>query len=116
MDSKSTMIEEPADFTPMGAVCGVGGVARRDSISKFMLAALHQAELALECGEVPVGCVFVHNGSVISTGFNLTNELKNGTMHAEVVSINKITKEKKFPVSILRECDLYVTCEPCIMV
>ena len=85
-------------------------------VTRNMQAALQQAERALEQGEVPVGCVFVHNGEVISSGYNLTTELKNGTMHAEIVSINKIIKEAVHDVSILRESDLYVTCEPCIMV
>jgi tRNA-specific adenosine deaminase 2 len=84
-------------------------------VERFMRAALAQAEDALGVYEVPVGCVFVHNGEIVSSGFNLTNKLKNGTMHAEICSINKIIKEKKYPVSILKECDLYVTCEPCIM-
>ena len=43
----------------------------------YMPAALEQAVLALNCGEVPVGCIIVNNGIVVSSGYNLTNTLKN---------------------------------------
>ena len=80
-----------------------------------MEAALLQAELSLEAREVPVGCVFVCNGKVIAGGHNMTNRCKNGIMHAEICCINQILQETRHPVSIFRSCDVYVTCEPCIM-
>jgi tRNA(Arg) A34 adenosine deaminase TadA len=36
-----------------------------------------QAETALQTDETPVGCVFVHNGEVISRGMNDTNKSLN---------------------------------------
>ncbi|CAM9161059.1 unnamed protein product, partial [Laminaria digitata] len=75
-----------------------------------------QAEIALGEGEVPVGCVIVHTltGRVVSYGHNETNKTFNATRHAELVAIdNALLSEADR--SILRECQLFVTCEPCIM-
>ena len=83
---------------------------------RFMRAALQQAESALTHGEVPVGCVFVtEDDRVISQGFNLTNQTRNGTRHAEVVAMDKLIFEMKEDPRIMEQCTLYVTCEPCIM-
>jgi tRNA-specific adenosine deaminase 2 len=51
---------------------------------------------------------------------NATNRTFNGTRHAEFIAINDILSsspsgEKSYGPEILRECDLYVTVEPCIM-
>lgn len=50
----------------------------------WMLRALDQAQLALESGEVPVGCVIVHNKEqyIVGTGHNETNATSNATRHA----------------------------------
>lgn len=81
------------------------------------------AELALQTSETPVGCVFVHNGVIIGRGMNATNRTYNGTRHAEFIGINEILttphtsdpEKKKYGPEILKQCDLYVTVEPCIM-
>lgn len=78
-----------------------------------MRAALDMAEQALASDEVPVGCVFVHEGQIIGRGMNDTNRSLNGTRHAEFLAINSILKHH--PPSILHETSLYVTVEPCIM-
>mmetsp|Transcript_10981 Transcript_10981/g.14295 ORF Transcript_10981/g.14295 Transcript_10981/m.14295 type:complete len:174 (+) Transcript_10981:37-558(+) len=82
---------------------------------KYMSLALEQGELALQHCEVPVGCVFVHNERVLATGFNATNEESNATRHAELVATDDILIKQGYNPSIFTECDLYVTCEPCIM-
>lgn len=79
----------------------------------FMQQALAQAELALLSGEVPVGCVFVHNAAVLAHGMNDTNRSLCGTRHAEFIAIERILQAH--PASIFRDTDLYVTVEPCIM-
>lgn len=85
-------------------------------MEKFMRAALEQAELALAEGEIPVGCVFVlDNEIVLSKGHNKTNVTKNGTRHAEMIAIDQVIFDSKLDPAIFRQCDLYVTCEPCIM-
>ncbi|MCL7038692.1 hypothetical protein MKW94_004109 [Papaver nudicaule] len=88
----------------------------------FMELAVEQAKLALDSLEVPVGCVIVEDEKVIASGRNKTNETRNATRHAEMEAIDylleqwqknglsKIETEKRFS-----KCNLYVTCEPCIM-
>lgn len=83
---------------------------------EFMTLAISQADAALSHGEVPVGCVFVgENDSVLATGFNLTNETRNGTKHAELVAIDKLLFSKEGDAKALQGSTLYVSCEPCIM-
>jgi len=80
----------------------------------FMRLALSEGRIALEAGEIPVGCVFVScsSGEVLSRGSNLTNETKNGTSHAEMNCIKDMASRGIIDLS---DCELYVTCEPCIM-
>ncbi|CAG9328916.1 TAD2 [Blepharisma stoltei] len=79
----------------------------------FMRRALELARHSSSQGEIPVACVFVHNGQALAEAWNMTNETKNATKHCEIVAIDEILKTH--PPSILQECELYVTCEPCIM-
>jgi tRNA-specific adenosine deaminase 2 len=83
----------------------------------FMNAALEQAELALTTGEIPVGCVFVDTrvNKVIAVGHNKTNESRNGTKHAEMNAIDDLVFAGHFSPADFASCELYVTCEPCIM-
>lgn len=85
----------------------------REEHEKFMREAIKMGELALQSDETPVGCVFVHKGEIIGRGMNDTNKSMNGTRHAEFVGLQQIMA--KFPPSVLKETDLYVTVEPCIM-
>ena len=82
-----------------------------------MRAALVEAEGALNRWEVPVGCVVVRDGEAVATGSNRTNELRNGTRHAEFEAIDALLKRHGGdPRAVgFDRCDLYVTCEPCIM-
>ncbi|PPQ71723.1 hypothetical protein CVT24_007893, partial [Panaeolus cyanescens] len=77
------------------------------------------AEEALAAGEVPVGCVFVRDGSIIARARNRTNELRNATRHAELEAIDHILADEKLtPKTVqypLSTTTLYVTVEPCIM-
>jgi len=49
----------------------------------YMLEAINQAKLALEEGEIPVGCVIIHENKIIARGFNQTNRTRNGTRLAQ---------------------------------
>ncbi|KAH9259745.1 hypothetical protein BASA81_002167 [Batrachochytrium salamandrivorans] len=77
-----------------------------------MQGAFAQAELALEMGEVPVGCVFVDqaSNSVIAVGHNKTNKACNATQHAEIIALQSCG-DLPFPNNV----SVYVTLEPCIM-
>jgi len=80
---------------------------------RFMNIAYSQAKKAEKRDEVPVGCVIVKDGRVISKGYNLKETRKNPMMHAEIVAITKACRKlKRWRLS---DCDIYVTLEPCVM-
>lgn len=79
----------------------------------FMRAALREAQRAAELGEVPVGCVIVHDGRIIGKGYNQRESLQDPTAHAEVIAI---TAAASYLGSWrLEDCRMYVTLEPCPM-
>ena len=80
---------------------------------RFMKEAMKQAKKAYALGEVPIGCVIVHEGKVIGRGYNRRNTDKNTLSHAEITAINRASK--KLGDWRLEECVLYVTLEPCQM-
>lgn len=80
---------------------------------KYMNEALKQAKKAYALGEVPIGCVIVHEGKIIGRGYNRRNTDKNTLAHAEITAINKASK--KIGDWRLEGCTLYVTLEPCQM-
>ncbi|CAD27169.1 BELONGS TO THE CYTIDINE AND DEOXYCYTIDYLATE DEAMINASE FAMILY [Encephalitozoon cuniculi GB-M1] len=74
--------------------------------SFFMEMAVKEAMRAFDALEVPVGCVVVRNGIVVSKSHNMTNANKSPLDHAEVISIRDADCSNS---------TFYVTCEPCIM-
>lgn len=80
---------------------------------KYMKEALKQAKKAYALGEVPIGCVIVHEGKIIGRGYNRRNTDKNTLSHAEITAIRKASKI--IGDWRLEECTLYVTLEPCQM-
>ena len=80
---------------------------------KYMKEALKQAKKAYALGEVPIGCVIVHEGKIIGRGYNRRNTDKNTLAHAEITAINKASKV--IGDWRLEECTLYMTLEPCQM-
>ena len=79
----------------------------------FMRAALKEAQLAFDEGEVPVGAVVVSNGRIIAKGHNQVERLSDVTAHAEMIAITSASEYlgSKF----LDDCTMYVTLEPCLM-
>ena len=78
-----------------------------------MKKALHEAEIAFEKGEIPVGAIVVIANKVIARSHNLTEMLHDVTAHAEMQSI---TAAANFlGGKYLKGCTLYVTIEPCQM-
>lgn len=80
---------------------------------KYMREALKQAKKAYRLGEVPIGCVIVHEGEIIGRGYNRRNTDKNTLSHAEITAINRASR--KIGDWRLEDCTLYVTLEPCQM-
>ena len=78
-----------------------------------MALALEEARAAASAGEVPVGCVIVHEGLVIARAHNRTLADRDPTAHCELLAIrqaaNALGSER------LPDCDMYVTLEPCTM-
>lgn len=80
---------------------------------KMMREALEQAKLAMLCGDVPVGAVLVHEGSVIARAHNEREATGDPTAHAEVLAIRRAAEV--LGRRRLEGCTLYVTLEPCPM-
>ncbi len=80
---------------------------------KFMKEALKEAKKAYEKLEVPVGCVIVKDGKIISRAYNLKETKYDTTKHAEILAIQKASKKLKSWRLI--DCEMYVTLEPCSM-
>jgi tRNA(adenine34) deaminase len=82
-------------------------------MASFMDLALAEARAARERGEVPVGCVIVHDGRVVARAGNRTVADRDPTAHAEIVAIRAAAAV--LGSERLADCDLYVTLEPCAM-
>ena len=80
---------------------------------KFMKQALKEAQKAYDKLEIPVGAVIVKDGKIIARAHNV-KELKNDTTkHAEIIAIQKASQ--KLGAWRLKDCEMYVTLEPCPM-
>ena len=80
---------------------------------KYMTFALHEAQKALQDGEVPVGCVIVSENQIVGRGHNMTEALRDVTAHAEIQAITAAAQT--LGGKYLTDCSLYVTVEPCVM-
>lgn len=80
---------------------------------KFMKEAIRQARKAGAIGDVPIGCVIVHEGKIIARGYNKRNKNKTVLAHAELLAMSKACK--KIGDWRLEECTMYITLEPCQM-
>jgi len=80
----------------------------------YMDLALHQAELARQIGEVPIGAVVVSkDGVVLAAAHNLVELNCTQTAHAELLALS--TAGAAVGDWRLSEATLYVTLEPCAM-
>lgn len=79
----------------------------------MMILALEEAKKARAAGEVPVGAVIVHNGTVIAAAHNQREQANNPVAHAEILAIQRAAQV--LGRRRLTDCTLYVTLEPCPM-
>jgi len=80
---------------------------------EFMRAALDEARVAAERGEVPVGAVVAHEGRIIARGHNRTLTDNDPTAHAEMVVLRAAANA--LGNYRLNGAEVYVTVEPCAM-
>ena len=79
----------------------------------FMQAALAEARVAAEQGEVPVGAVVVVGNEVIASGRNNLVSASDPTGHAEIIALRAAAaRQENYRLS---DATLYVTLEPCVM-
>jgi tRNA(adenine34) deaminase len=79
----------------------------------YMRAALAEAEIAAESGEVPVGAVVVAHGEIIARGHNRSETDNDPSAHAEIVALRQAARRQEN--HRLTGATLYVTLEPCAM-
>eukprot|EP00056_Hartaetosiga_gracilis_P002321 m.52631 g.52631 ORF g.52631 m.52631 type:complete len:187 (+) comp11004_c0_seq1:195-755(+) len=88
-------------------------------VEEWMGCAVEEARAALAEGEVPVGCVIVHEGRIVGKGHNETNKDHNATRHAELVAfddcVSRLDGDVDRAKEIMKDATLYVTVEPCVM-
>jgi tRNA(adenine34) deaminase len=80
---------------------------------QFMALAMAEADDAARHGDIPVGCVLVHEGVVLAKGRNLRQVTQDPTAHAEVVAIRAASV--RLGTWRLLDVTCYVTLEPCAM-
>ena len=55
---------------------------------KYMKEAIRQAKKAAAVGDVPIGCVIVHEDKIIARAYNQRNKKKTTLAHAELLAHN----------------------------
>jgi len=84
-----------------------------DSDQAMMQAALAEARVATEEGEVPVGAIVVLSDRIIGRGHNRSIEDHDPSGHAEIVALRAAGQSQKN--HRLVGATLFVTLEPCAM-
>nr|WP_143083201.1 tRNA adenosine(34) deaminase TadA [Alteribacillus iranensis] len=80
---------------------------------EWMRQAIQMAEKARTIGEVPIGCIIVHQGKVIGAGMNQRETTQSSVTHAEIIAIQEACHH--LGSWRLEDCTIYVTLEPCPM-
>ena len=84
-----------------------------DENIEFMMQAIKQADLSYANDEVPVGAIVVYEKKIIGVGRNQSISQNSPLAHAEMMAIQDASNYLKN--YRLKNCDLYVTLEPCLM-
>lgn len=79
----------------------------------FMAAAIEEAKKCALLDEVPVGAIIVRDNKIISAAGNGRETERDATSHAECNAIRMASKD--LGGWHLRDCELFVTLEPCLM-
>jgi len=84
-----------------------------DNDQSMMQAALVEAGLAVDSGEVPVGAVVVLGNEIIGSGHNRSIENHDPSAHAEIEALRQAGQTQKNHRLI--GATMFVTLEPCAM-
>ena len=84
-----------------------------DDHHTLMEAALEQAALARDAGEVPIGAVISIDGHIVGRGFNQPIRATDPTAHAEIVALRDAAA--RLGNYRLTGATMCVTIEPCLM-
>lgn len=79
----------------------------------WMREALREAERGVRYGEIPVGCVVVRDGRLLSRAHDRRESLRDPTAHAELLALREAARV--VGLWRLEGCTVYVTLEPCPM-
>ncbi|HCH66677.1 MAG: tRNA adenosine(34) deaminase TadA [Deltaproteobacteria bacterium] len=79
----------------------------------YMRMAIEEAKRAPALGEVPVGAIVVHRGTVVARAHNRRSVDHDPTAHAELIAMRDAARA--LGDWRLEECTVYVTLEPCPM-
>jgi tRNA(adenine34) deaminase len=85
----------------------------KEIIKEFMSIALNEAINARDKDEVPIGAIVVKDNRIIGRGHNQVIASQSISSHAEINAINDASKT--INNYRLKNCDIYVTLEPCHM-
>ena len=88
-------------------------MAQRHEDERFMRAALDEAALAAQAGEVPIGAAVVFEGRVIARAHNRRELDKDPSAHAEFLAL--LEAARVLGRWRLTGCTVYVTLEQCLM-
>lgn len=96
-----------------GILLRMADLPRASDDGAFMDEALAEARAALAHGDIPVGAVIVHDGSVVGRGHNRREVDHDPTAHAEILALRAASSS--LGRWRLFGCALYATIEPCAM-
>jgi tRNA(adenine34) deaminase len=99
--------------TPITANTAMTQQASDAAHEQYMREAMAEAALAAQAGDVPVGCVLVHDGQIIARAHNHRQRDQDPTAHAELIAMRAAAQT----LGSFRLLDVtaYVTLEPCPM-
>jgi len=78
----------------------------------FMMEAIKEAQLGLNEGGIPIGCVIVFDGRIIGRGHNRRIQEESAILHGEMDALENAGRQ---PASVYSKCTLYTTLSPCPM-
>ncbi len=81
-------------------------------MDEFLQAAIHEAELGLAEGGIPIGSVIVHIGQILGRGHNRRMQRGSVVLHGEMDALENAGRQ---PARIYRDCTIYTTLSPCAM-